>query len=107
MSVFFELTVCVAPKSFAHSSFRSSTSTAMIVFAPASRAPRIAASPTPPQPMTGTVSPRVAPAGFDRGPDARHDAPADQARGRGRDRRVDLRALTSRAQRLVRERADA
>ena len=33
----------------------------MIVRAPASRAPRIAPSPTPPQPITATVSPRVTP----------------------------------------------
>ena len=36
-------------------------STAMIVAAPASRAPAIAASPTPPQPKTATVSPRPTP----------------------------------------------
>src|SRR6202041_3580421 len=35
---------------------------AMIVFAPASRAPSTAASPTPPQPITATVSPRETPA---------------------------------------------
>ena len=39
-------------------SFRSSMSTAMILFAPASRAPAIAAAPTPPQPITATESPR-------------------------------------------------
>lgn len=33
----------------------------MIVAAPASEAPRIAASPTPPQPITATLSPRVTP----------------------------------------------
>ena len=52
------LTVCVAPNALAHSSFRGSMSTAMIVRAPASAAPWIAASPTPPQPNTATVSPR-------------------------------------------------
>ena len=57
-----ELIVCVAPKSRAQPSFLSSTSTAMIVFAPASRAPSTAASPTPPQPITATVSPRLTPA---------------------------------------------
>ena len=51
-------TVWVAPNSFAHSSFRSSRSTAITVDAPASRAPTIAASPTPPQPNTATLSPR-------------------------------------------------
>ena len=54
-----EFTTWVAPNSRAQSSFRSSTSTAMIVRAPASRAPRTAPSPTPPQPMTATESPRV------------------------------------------------
>ena len=53
--------MCVAPNSRAHSSFLSSTSTAMIVFAPASRAPSTAPSPTPPQPITATVSPRPTP----------------------------------------------
>src|SRR3954447_18612380 len=52
------LTVCVAPNCSAHASFRSSMSTAMIVVAPASFAPAIAASPTPPQPNTATDSPR-------------------------------------------------
>ncbi len=60
-SAFFELQVWVAPKPFAHSSLRSSTSTATIVAAPASAAPAIAASPTPPQPNTATESPRVTP----------------------------------------------
>jgi hypothetical protein len=55
------LTVCVAPKPLAHSSFRGSVSTAMIVAAPASAAPAMAPSPTPPQPMTATESPRVTP----------------------------------------------
>ena len=53
-----EFTVCVAPNPRAHSSFRSSTSTAMIVVAPAMAAPAMAASPTPPQPNTATDSPR-------------------------------------------------
>ena len=51
-------TVWVAPNSLAHSSLRSSRSTATIVVAPASLAPAMAASPTPPQPNTATVSPR-------------------------------------------------
>ena len=51
-------TVWVAPNSLASSSFRASRSTAMIVAAPASRAPAMAASPTPPQPNTATESPR-------------------------------------------------
>ena len=49
----------MAPNCLAQSSFRGSMSTAMIVRAPFSAAPRIAASPTPPQPKTATVSPRV------------------------------------------------
>ena len=60
-SVGCELTVCVAPNSRAHSSFRSSMSTAMIVRAPASSEPAMAALPTPPQPKTATVSPRPTP----------------------------------------------
>src|SRR3954468_7642379 len=60
-SVSFELTVWVAPMPRAHSSFRSSMSTAMIVEAPASLEPAIAASPTPPQPNTATDCPRVTP----------------------------------------------
>ena len=51
-------TVWVAPKCVAISSFFGSRSTATIVVAPASLAPRIAASPTPPQPNTATESPR-------------------------------------------------
>ena len=58
-SVSVELMVCVAPSSVALASFRSSMSTAMILAAPASRAPAIAAAPTPPQPITATESPRV------------------------------------------------
>src|SRR3954452_23909253 len=52
------VTVWVAPSLRGHSSFRSSMSTATIVLAPASLAPAIAASPTPPQPKTATLSPR-------------------------------------------------
>src|ERR687893_3324253 len=58
-SVSLLLTVWVAPNCLAHSSFRSSRSTAMIVLARASLAPAIAASPTPPQPNTATDSPRL------------------------------------------------
>src|SRR3954453_9059662 len=58
-SVALLLTVWVAPNFLAHSSFRSSMSTAMIVVAQASFAPAIAASPTPPQPNTATPSPRL------------------------------------------------
>ncbi len=55
------LIVWVAPKPRAHSSFRSSVSTATIVVAPASAAPATAPLPTPPQPITATESPRVTP----------------------------------------------
>src|SRR5215207_6789953 len=50
----FGLTVWVAPNSLAQASFWGSTSTAMIVVAPASFAPMMTESPTPPQPMTAT-----------------------------------------------------
>ena len=63
-SVSVEFTVCVAPNPLAHSSLRSSISTAMIVCAPASRAPATAALPTPPHPMTATESPRLTPPVF-------------------------------------------
>jgi hypothetical protein len=53
----FGFTVCVAPNSFAQASFRSSRSTPMIVVAPASFAPMITESPTPPQPKTATDEP--------------------------------------------------
>lgn len=43
----------------AQASFCSSRPTATMVDAPASRAPAIAASPTPPQPITATESPRL------------------------------------------------
>ena len=56
-STFDASTVCVAPNAFAASSFLASRSTAMTFDAPASRAPTIAASPTPPQPNTATESP--------------------------------------------------
>ena len=50
-------TVWVAPMSLAHSSFFGSRSTAITLVAPASTAPTMAASPTPPQPNTATLSP--------------------------------------------------
>ncbi len=60
-SVSAELTVSVAPKRRAHSSLRGSTSTAITMRAPASDDAAMAALPTPPQPMTATVSPRETP----------------------------------------------
>src|SRR5688572_8437333 len=50
-------TTWVAPNFFAKSSAPSLTSTATIVVAPASRAPCSTLRPTPPQPITTTVSP--------------------------------------------------
>ena len=50
-------TMCVAPSSRAVASLLSTTSTAMIMPAPAMRAPWIAARPTPPAPNTATVAP--------------------------------------------------
>ena len=51
--------VCVAPIALAFFSFLASMSTAMIGLAPANVAPAIAAMPTPPQPMTAMLLPRV------------------------------------------------
>ena len=51
--------MCVAPILVAVSSFRGSMSTAMIVPAPASTEPAMAAAPTPPQPITATLLPRL------------------------------------------------
>ena len=51
-------TVWVAPNSRARSSLRASRSTAITFDAPIRRAPAMAASPTPPQPNTATLSPR-------------------------------------------------
>ena len=86
-SVFFELHVCVAPNSFAHSSLRSSMSTAMIVCAPASAAPAIAASPDATAAEHGHRIAAADVAGVDRRPDAGHHAAAEQAGGGGRCRR--------------------
>ena len=57
-SVSLEFTTAVAPNCRAASSLRASMSTAITTAAPASRAPAIAAQPTPPQPNTATLSPR-------------------------------------------------
>ncbi|MCO5555078.1 hypothetical protein L7F22_008618 [Adiantum nelumboides] len=89
----------------AHSSFRGSVSTAMIVVAPASCAPAMAASPTPPQPMTAMESPRPIPPGVDRRAEAGHDAAAEQARDLRRARGVDLGALAGVDEGLLDERA--
>ena len=60
--------MCVAPNPRAASSFRSSTSTAMIVVAPTTLAPAMAALPTPPHPITATESPRRTPPVFTAAP---------------------------------------
>ena len=52
-----ELTVWVAPKVLARPSLKSSMSTATIMRAPATAAPWIADSPTPPEPNTTTTDP--------------------------------------------------
>ena len=54
-----ESMLCVAPSVSAVASFFWSRSIAMMTDAPASRAPTIAALPTPPHPITATESPRV------------------------------------------------
>ena len=51
--------MCVAPIRVAAASFLASMSTAMIGLAPASADPAIAATPTPPQPITATDLPRL------------------------------------------------
>ena len=82
-------------------------STAMMVDAPASRAPAMAASPTPPQPKTATESPRPTLPVLMRGAEAGHHAAAEQARDGRRGGRVDLGALSGGDERLVAERTDA
>ena len=52
-----EAAVWVAPISLAFSSLKGTGSTAMMLRAPAMRAPWMAPEPTPPQPTTTTVSP--------------------------------------------------
>jgi hypothetical protein len=69
--------------------------------------PAIAASPTPPQPNTATLSPRPTLPVFMAAPEAGHHAAAEEAGGRRGRRRVDLGALAGRDQRLLAERADA
>ena len=97
----------VAPNSLAHASLRSSMSTATIVDAPASAEPAIAASPTPPQPNTATVLPRVTLPVLMRRAEPGHHAAAEQPGGGRRRLRVDLRALAGGDERLLDERPDA
>ena len=75
--------VWVAPNLRAQSSLVLSVSIAMIRLAPTSAAPAIAASPTPPQPMTATVSSRVTAPVLIAAPMPGHHPAAQQA-GHGR-----------------------
>ena len=79
----------------------------MIVRAPARRAPAMAASPTPPQPNTATVSPRPTSPVFIAAPRPAITPQPEQAGGLGRRGRVDLGALAGGDERLLGERADA
>ena len=82
-------------------------STAMIVAAPASREPAMAAAPTPPQPITATESPRPTFAGVDRRAQSGHHPAAQQPGDRRLGGRIDLGALPGRDQGLVEKRPDA
>src|SRR3954466_12146004 len=117
-------TVWVAPNCLASSSLAGSRSTAMIRDAPASRDPRMAASPTPPQPKTATESPRPTspvymaapspaitpqprrPATSGRARPAHH-ATAEEPGPLGPRPRVDLGGLACRHEGLLGERPDA
>ena len=80
---------------------------AMIVAAPARRAPAIAASPTPPQPNTATESPRATSPVFIAAPSPAITPQPSRPAAVGRRLRVDLRALAGGDERLLGERADA
>ena len=67
----------------------------------------MAASPTPPQPMTATVSPRPTPPVLTAAPMPGHHPAAEQPRRLGPRRRVDLRRLAGGDQGLLGEGADA
>ena len=101
------LTVWVAPNLRAQSSFVLSVSTAMIRLAPTSAAPAIAASPTPPQPITATVSSRLTSPVLTAAPSPaitpQPSSPATAGSASG----IDLGALALVHQRLVGERPDA
>ena len=107
-SVVVELTVWVAPNSRAHSSFRSSMSTAMICRAPASSEPgdgRVADAAAA-EDRDGVAATDTA--GVDGRAEPGHHAAAEQPdHGSALGRRVDLRALTGGHERLLGERADA
>ncbi len=81
-------------------------STAMTGLAPASRAPAIAALPTPPQPNTATLSPRpTSPVNIAAPRPAITPQPRSPATS-GRRAGVDLRGLARGHERLLGERAD-
>ena len=80
---------------------------AMMVLAPARREPMIAASPTPPHPITATESPRPTLPVFIAATHAGHDAATEQSDDSRIGRGVDLGALAFVNQRLVCECADA
>ena len=105
-SVSRELITCVAPNCLAHSSFRGSMSTAMIVRAPLSTAPSTAASPTPPQPMTATESPRVTGAVLMAAPRPAMTPQPSRPATSGRAAGLTLVHWPGRDQGLLRERAD-
>src|SRR3954447_20571773 len=94
-------TVWVAPSPVAHWSFWSSRSTAMIVPAPARRAPATPAAPPPPPPPRAPASPSdhrdalaaTDVAGVDGRSEPRHHAAAEETHGGRACGRVDLGAL--------------
>ena len=79
----------------------------MIVFAPARRAPAMAALPTPPQPNTATLSPRPTSPVYIAAPRPAITPQPRSPAASGPRPGVDLRGLTRGDERLLRERADA
>ena len=79
----------------------------MIGFAPASRAPAMAASPTPPQPNTATLSPRPTSPVYIAAPSPAITPQPSRPGGLGLGARVDLGGLAGGDERLLGERADA
>ena len=100
-------TVWVAPNFLASSSFRASVSTAMMVCAPTSADPAMAASPTPPQPMTATESLRVTAPVLMAAPIPAITPQPSRSGHLRRHVRVDLGALAGGDQGLLDEGADA
>src|SRR2546425_839952 len=115
-SLFPAFTVCVAPNSFAILSLLSSRSTAMIFSAPASTAPWMTLSPTPPAPKAATALAAMAAwihpaedhviarchrrhAGSDLGDDARAFVTDDARRRHGQDAALDAEVAVTHAAR--------